>query len=200
VRGAYASPEKFKQTLQDFSVSEEVTAKIYDGFGKLVSKTPKKVKAALFRQALTIMNEELPKEQVQEILEANACCKSGARERASKEFARIQRERSIPERLELISARPYLNMSSAEPDTQGRILVHEVSLQQDGKFACACPTVSKVQRGYEIPREYCYCCGGHFRYHYEIMLGVKLKLVEIVDSPHGSEEREPCAFRFEIVD
>lgn len=106
----------------------------------------------------------------------------------------------MEEKLGLISARPNLNMGSAELDENGLLLDHAVSYHPNEKFECACPTVSKIRRDYAIPREYCYCCGGHFRYHYEIMLGVRLRLVEIVTSPHDTDGEKPCAFRYEMIE
>ena len=193
------SPEKFRETLDDFKVSRDIIDEMYVGFDGIVSKTNKKIKSAFFKQALDVMNEKLPPEKVQEIIEANACCKSGGRKKASEEFARINADKTTEEKLALISARPYLNMGSAELDENRQLLVHAVSFHPGEKFECACPTVSKIKRDYTIPREYCYCCGGHFKYHYEIMLGVKLKLVEIVSSPHDTGGEMPCVFRFEIM-
>ena len=194
------SPEKFRETLDDFKVGQDVIDEMYQGFDKLESKTNKKIKSAFFKQALDVMNEKLPKEQVQEIIEANACCKSGARLKASKEFARVHADKSLEERLKLISERPYMNMGRAELDENSDLLVHAVSFYNGERFECVCPTVSKVKRDYAIPREYCYCCGGHFKFHYEIMLDVKLVLAEIVSSPHDTEGKEPCAFRYRIID
>ncbi len=193
------SPEKFRETLVEFAVGEDIVREIDQGYETVVSKTNKKIKSAYFKQALDVMNAKLPPRRVQEILEANACCRSGARLKASKEFARIQQELPIEERLKLISARPYLNMGSAELDGDGALLVHAVSNHPADRFECVCPTVSRVKRDYAIPREYCYCCGGHFKFHYEIMLGVKLELSEIVSSPHDTEGREPCVFRYRIL-
>ena len=193
------SPEKFRETLTTFAVDEDIIGEMYAGFGEPVSKTPKPTKSAFFRQAIEVMNERLPKERVQEIIEANACCKSGARLKASQEFAKVHKDDTVEERLRLISERPYLNMGRAALDADGTILVHAVTYVFEDRFACACPTVSRVKRDYAIPREYCYCCGGHFKFHYEIMLGVKLELCEIVSSPHDTDGREPCVFRFRIV-
>lgn len=92
-----------------------------------------------------------------------------------------------------------MNMGTAELDSEGNLLVHAVSFHNGERFECVCPTVSHVKRDYAIPREYCYCCGGHFKFHYEIILGVKLELCEIVSSPHDTEGREPCAFRFRMM-
>jgi len=192
------SPEKFEQTLHDFSISNDVIENIYNGFGKLTSKTAKKEKSAFFNQALSVMNDALPKEQVKAVLEANACCKSGVRERNSKEFARINQDLNIEARLKLISKRPYMNMGNAELDEQGFLIIHAVTYHPNDKFECACPTISKIKRNYNIPKEYCYCCGGHFKYHYEIMLGVKLDIVEIVSSPHDTDGCKPCVFKYQI--
>lgn len=193
------SPEKFRQTLDDFHVEQGLINEMYQGFGKLESKTNKKIKTAFFTQALEVMNRRLPPEKVQEIFEANACCKSGVREKYSKEFARINSGLDISDRLKLISARPYLNMGSAELDEEGFLLVHAVYYRPGSSFECACPTLSKIKRDDAIPREYCWCCGGHFKYHYEIMLGLRLKLADIVSSPHDTDGEQPCAFRYEIL-
>ena len=192
------SPEKFKETLMDFAVDEALIGEINHGYEGVVSKTNKKIKSAYFKQALDVMNAELPPKRVQEILEANACCKSGSRLKASKEFSQKHRDLSIPERLALISDRPYMNMGRAELNEAGELIVHAVGAQRDGKYECVCPTVSRVKRDYAIPREYCFCCGGHFKFYYEIMLGVKLRLAEIVSSPHDTEGQKPCVFRYRI--
>lgn len=71
------SPDKFKETLENYQVNQEIVEEIYTGLGNLKSRTDMKTKAAFFKQALEIMNTKLSKEKVKEILEANACCKSG---------------------------------------------------------------------------------------------------------------------------
>lgn len=161
------SPEKFREILDDFHVGQEIIDDMYRGFDKLVSKTNKKIKSAFFTQALDVMKEKLPSEKVQEIIEANACCKSGARDRNSREFAKTNAGLEMVDKLKLISARPYLNMGSADLDENGFLIVHAVSYHPKEKFVCACPTVSKIKHDRAIPREYCYCCGGHFKYHYD---------------------------------
>ena len=193
------SPEKFRETLAEFAVDEATVRRINAGYEDVVSKTNKKIKSAYFKQALDVMNERLPKERVQEIIEANACCKSGARLKASKEFARMNHNLPMEKRLDKISERPYMNMGTAELDSDGFLIVHAVSYRSEDRFECACPTISHVKRDYAIPREYCYCCGGHFKFHYEIMLDVKLELCSIVSSPHDTDGQEPCVFKYRIV-
>lgn len=192
------SPEKFRDILDAYNIDKAIIDKMYDGFGNLTSKTSKKIKSAFFYQALNVMNENLPSETVKKVFEANACCKSGTRERNSKEFARIHKELEMEERLKLISERPYMNMGSAKLDENGFLIVNAVSYDLNGKYECACPTVSKIKRDYVIPREYCYCCGGHFKYHYEIMLDRKLELIAIVSSPHDTDGKKACVFKYRI--
>lgn len=40
------SPEKFRETLDEFQVNQDIIDEIYNGFDSLVSKTNKKVKSA----------------------------------------------------------------------------------------------------------------------------------------------------------
>ena len=86
------SPEKFKESLVKFNVSEDVISKINSGYEDIVSKTPKKTKAAYFKRAVDIMNEQVDSQKLQDIFEWNACCKGGAREKASKAGADIEFE------------------------------------------------------------------------------------------------------------
>lgn len=79
------------------------------------------------------------------------------------------------------------------------IIVTGAGVYNGEKFECVCLTISKVKRDYTIPREHCYCCSGHFKYHYEVMLCGKLKLAEIVSSPHDTDGQKPCVFRYEIL-
>ena len=194
------SPEKFRQTLREFGVGEKVTEKIYSGFEEIKDKSAKPERAAFFGQAVGVMKENLTKEQVKEILQAGACCKGGSRERNSKQFAKDNKELGLKARLKLISERPEWYMGKAELDEQGFLIVYGIAYQQKGKFACACPNVNQKKEACVIPREYCYCCGGHFKHHYEIMLGVKLNLVEIVSSPHDTKGEKPCVFQYQIVE
>ena len=83
------SPEKFHETLVEYGVSEDIIAKIDKGFENIISKTKKETKAKYFKQALLVVENELGLDKTREIFEANGCCKSGAKLKASKEFARI---------------------------------------------------------------------------------------------------------------
>lgn len=52
---------------------------------------------------------------------------------------------------------------------------------------------------YSVSRNYCFCCAEHFKHHYEIMLGVKLKTLEITSSPLDSNGKNPCVIKYAII-
>lgn len=191
------SPEKFKESLEEFQVDKSIIAQINDGYEDIVTKTPKKIKAAYFKRAIDIMTEQMETEQVKEVLEWNACCKGGAREKASKAFAKENAGYALDERLEKIKDVPYMGVPVRNED--GTITVNAVRYSNGERYLCACSNYNGLKYDYSVSRNYCYCCAGHFKHHYEIMLGVKLKTVEIVSSPLDSNGENPCVIKFAIV-
>ena len=189
------SPEKFHETLIEFGVDQKTIEKIDYGFAGILSKMKKMTKAAFFTHALNVMESEIGIDKTREIFEANGCCKTGARLKASKEFSRINNEISLEEKLAKIRKAPYMNMGSPYIDENGDLVVNAVSNFVDGKYHCACPSISK-QPTQPKTKEYCYCCGGHFKFHYEIMLDSKLVIKEIVSSPLDSEGSKPRVIKF----
>ena len=188
---------KFQESLKKFDVDEEIISRINEGFDTIDSKTPKKERALYFKRAVDIMDESIEAERFQEIFEWNACCKGGGREKASKHFADKNAHLSLDEKLELIKDVPHMGRPVRNED--GTITVHAVYYSDGDKFLCACSSFNGVKRDYSVSRKYCFCCAGHFKYHYEIMLGVKLETLEIVSSPLDSEGKNPCVIKFVIT-
>lgn len=191
------SPEKFIETLKLFEIQDEIINIVTEGFEGIVSRSPKKEKAAFFKRATDILIKECDVDTVHRLYESNACCKGGSREKASKEFAKKYADIDYIERLKHINEVPYMGSPMLESDNV--ICVHAVQYIVSGKYACACSNFNKSGYGENVLKDYCYCCAGHFLYHYQIMLGVKLKTLEIVSSPLDSGGAEPCVIRFLIV-
>ena len=190
-------PEKFRESLIKFDVDASIIEQINTGFEQVVSSTPKKIKASYFKRAVDIMDEKVDAGKKRDILDWNACCKSGAREKASKAFARENKELPWKERLAKISEEDYMGTPVLNED--GTITVHAVYYRDGDKYACSCPNFNKLKRDYPVSKTYCFCCGGHFRFHYQIMLGLKLRVKEVVSSPLNSEGEMPCVFIMEII-
>lgn len=110
-----------------------------------------------------------------------------------KEYAAL----SMEEKLEKIKTVP--NMGYGELNSDGTITLHAVSWFENGEYNCGCSNYSKLKRDYSVSKNYCFCCAGHFIYNYQIMLGVKLKTLEIVSSPLDSDGKNPCVMRFQVL-
>ena len=190
-------PEKFRETLVEYGVAGEIIAEIDCGYEKIVSKSPKKAKAQFFKHALSVMESNLSLEKIRTIFEANACCKSGARLKASKEFARINAGLPLEDKLAKIAHAPYMNMGKPALDENGDINVDAVHYQVGERFTCACPAISK-QAIQPDSKNYCYCCAGHFKFHYEIMLNCKLSVAEIISSPLDNNGANSCMIKLRI--
>lgn len=116
--------------------------------------------------------------------------------KASKAFAKENGNLSIDEKLEKIKDIPYMGQPLC--NEQGIITVNAVSYSNGEKYMCACSNFNGLEFDDSVSKNYCFCCAGHFKHHYEIMLGVKLKTIEIVSSPLDSNGQYPCVIKFEI--
>lgn len=67
-----------------------------------------------------------------------------------------------------------------------------------GKTTCSCGLIKKLKQPFSVSPTYCGCCAGHFRYHYQNMLGVAVKLKDVISSPLNTNGEKPCRFLFEI--
>lgn len=190
-------PKKFKESLRKFTIDEETIAMINKDYEEIVDKSPREVRAKYFKHAVDIMNQRIGRSKTKEILEYNACCKSGMREKVSKAFAEVNKELSLEKKIKKISE--VQNMGKPILNEDNTITVHAVNYRENEKFLCACSNFNKVKRDYTVSKDYCFCCGGHFKYHYEIMLGIKLEVEEIISSPLNSDGKDPCVFLFKIA-
>lgn len=190
--------EKFQEALQIFNVPQNVIAKICEVDETVTDKSQKKVKAAYFKKAADILSENVDKELIRNVFEYGACCKSGQRLKVSKAFARENSGLSWKERLELISNIP--NMPRPVLQNDGTLVVHAVNYWDGTRFLCACSNFHKSGYTDPVSKNYCFCCAGHFKFHYEIMLGVNLQTEEIISSPLDSNGKDSCVIRFSITD
>ena len=111
-------PEKFRESLILFGLPETLIRQINGGFEQLVSSSPKKQKAAYFQHAAEVMSAALEEDDLRRVFEWNACCKGGAREKASKAFAKKYADKSLAERIALI---PEGTLHGRAPPDGGRL-------------------------------------------------------------------------------
>ena len=147
------------------------------------------------------MDELLTNEQRLAIMEKQGCCKSGQRDRDCKAFAEEHKDKTLAEKIKLISSIQY--MMSPRLNEDGTITVSFGGNQNGihtGKTTCSCGQIKNLKQPFSVTPTFCGCCAGHFLYHYQNILGVKLKLKEIISSPLNTNGEKPCEFKFEIVD
>lgn len=191
------SPEKFRETFTRFNIDPQVLEEIDSGFEDVTTKTKKSRKLQYFARAVDIMDEKLDFETKRDLMDENGCCKSGARLKNSKAFAKKYAELSPAERAARVGEAP--NMGAARFNADGTLCIDAVKFWDGEKFLCPCPSLNADKRDISVSRTYCMCCAGHFRFHYEIMLGIKLKLLSVDSSPLDTSGKEFCGMTFEVV-
>lgn len=190
-------PEKFKESLIEFNIHPQLVSQINAGYEELVSRSPKKIKAAYFQRAIELMDQQMSFNERYQVLDFNACCKGGAREKAVKAFIKENQQLSLAEKIQKVHMVQHMGNPTLNGDGT---LTTGIYWQVDGVYKCPCPNFNGLKDTPKVSKTYCLCCGGHFRHHYQNMLGIKLKTKEIVSSPLESGGKEPCIIVFEIVE
>ncbi len=146
------------------------------------------------------MDSLLTREECLAVMEKQGCCKSGKRDADCKAFAKEHAGKTLAEKVALLHTVQY--MMDPKLNDDGTITVTYGGFQNGvhtGKTTCSCGTMRKAKQPLNVSRTYCGCCAGHYLYHYQNALGVKLKLKEIVSSPLDSDGENPCSFTFEVI-
>ena len=131
-----------------------------------------------------------------EIMDWGACCKGGVRDKAVKKLAKELNGKNLEKKLKALWDVPNMGQPSLKDD--GTITTGIFYKGADG-YKCACPCFHNEKFQEPISATYCLCCAGHFRYHYQNALGVKLKTMKVLSSPLESLGKKPCVFIYEIV-
>jgi len=133
-----------------------------------------------------------------EMMFHRACCKGGFRLNNARMIAREHGDKSLEEKLELLGQQKY--MGHPRLNENGDIFTgYCAGGSGDGATHCSCWRFGgKFSEGGVMPTSYCLCCGGHFRFHYQKALGLKLRVKEVVTSVFD-DPPDYCSFVLEIV-
>lgn len=184
--------KKVRDTMKKLKISDEIMTQI--DF-EASSNDPSNIIAMIDK-----MDELLTKEQRFSIMEKQGCCKGGQRELDCKAFALEHADKTLSEKIALISSVPYMMSPCLNDD--GTITVTFGDYQNEvhsGKTTCSCGSIQKLKQPFSVSTTYCGCCAGHFLYHYQKALGIKLKLKEINSSPLNTNGEMPCSFTYEVI-
>lgn len=186
--------QRFKKSLHHHKVDEITLSKIFQGYENISDQSKKERKAAFFIRAIDYMDENLSEELCHQIRDACACSTGGWRLKAMQKIAREHCGESLEKKLAAINQVTYSGKPILNED--GTITA---SIGDVGGFPCPCPVFDGLTIDEPISKTYCYCCAGHFRFHYQIALGVELKTKEVVSSALNSLCQEPCRFTYNII-
>jgi hypothetical protein len=147
------------------------------------------------------MDELLTNEQKLAVMEPEGCCKGGKRDADCKAFGKEHKDKPLAEKLALMFSVEYMMTPHLNDDGSFRITMsgHQNGVHT-GKTTCSCGAIKKLKQPFTVSKTYCGCCAGHFLYHYQNALGVKLRIKEINSSPLDSNGENPCSFTFEVLE
>lgn len=185
---------KLLKCLAQYHVDPAMMARIMEGYED-ITNTDKERRPAFLVHAMAVMDEMLDFPTRAKIRGACACSKSGWRERAVRQIAREYEGQSLQARLEALGQVKYMGYPTRHED--GTI---SGGVGTEGGFDCPCPALKGWRYEEPVSPTYCLCCAGHFRHHYQIALGVKLQVKEVLSTALASQRRQPCRFVFEIME
>jgi hypothetical protein len=186
---------RFKHALQELGIPDDVTAQIMAGYETVTDKSSKNVRAAFFIDAVNRMDTLLGSQMCHDVRDACTCSTGGWRLKATQKVAKEYAGKTLQEKLQALGEVRYMGKPILNED--GTITAQ---IGDTGGFECPCPVFNKAQIKAPVPISYCYCCGGHFRFHYQIALGVKLRTKAVLSSTLESNRTQPCRFVYEIVE
>jgi hypothetical protein len=189
-----------RKLLEESSADPAVVEQIMEGLDDLPEeqqggrfRRPSQQRMAFCVRAMARMDELLDFETRCKVRVECTCSKNATR---AKQIAREYKGRSLEERIEAVRQTPYRGGNPV--------------LQDDGTITCGvgtegghdCPCRHFRGWKYEEPVSvtWCLCCGGHFIHFYQVALGVRLRIKEVLSSALQSQRREPCRFVLEVRD
>jgi hypothetical protein len=176
-------------------IPDEILTQI--DFSELEGNQPKEVLALIGQ-----MDHLLTQEECISIMEEQGCNKTGKAHKMNLSFGRTHEGKSIEERIKLLDDKSVHPNVPCHVNDDGTLSVFW-EIGEEGNYQCVCSCYSKLKKEQphigNISKTFCGCCGGHIRHHYQNILGVKLRLKEIVSSPINSNSEERCEFLFEIL-
>jgi len=182
-------PHKIKKTMIKQGIPEKIIAKF---------DFPESINLADTIAFVDQMDKLLTKEQCLAIMEEQGCCKTGVMDVTSRAFGQKYIDKTIEEKIKLLNGADVSYRLPCRLNDDATLSVF--GYEHDGGYKCGCHAIKKLpQQPIKISRTYCGCCGGLHRHSYQNLLGVTLRLKEIVSSPLSSNGEKRCEFLFEVV-
>ena len=187
----------FEKHLQKAGVSGEVVAEIVS-VPYQTANDEKQDNANFCAAVMAKCEELLDLDTIKEMMCHRACCKSGFRLSNARRIAQEHGEKSLADKLVLLGEEKYMGHPSLTESGD----IYTGTCAGSGApddLRCSCWRFGgRFSSGGSMPLSYCLCCGGHFVFHYQKALGLKLRVKEVVTSVFG-DPPQYCSFLLEIV-
>jgi len=176
--------------LEKAGIERDIIDKIMQGGENILRKTSPAKKADWMREAMLRMNKLLDLKTRKTVREACACRLTGRPLKASQAIAR--ENKSLEDRIKAANKAIAVFGGCVRMQENGEILMRFAPEGLD-HYQCAC------LRGADkpLPVTYCFCCGGHAKYHLQISLGLDLDYT-IRSTALSSGGKLPCTFSLRI--
>jgi hypothetical protein len=183
---SFGKIQKLADSLEANKIKKTIINKIMIN-GNTIKQTDKnEKKAKWFYNAMIVMDNELDDETRKKVRQDCACCLGGKRHelcvRINKNYETTEKRIEVANQTKLVFGNGVRILSKGK---------YEVSFFPEKMESKMCPCLKGLDETMTIT--YCYCCGGHVKYHLETVLGKKLsvKVLETVLSTNG---RKGCRF------
>jgi len=184
--------------LQKAGVDNDLIRRIMSVEYPHASRQPKQDTANFMAAAIRQCETDLDDETLNAVMFDRACCKGGFRLKNARQFAKSHPSSDMTEKLHDLGSVRYMGHPFLNRD--GDIQINAVGEPDGRRMTCPCWRLGGfLPENGPMPLSYCRCCGGHFQFHYQVALGIPLRLKSVVSSMLNSEGELPCVFIFEIL-
>jgi hypothetical protein len=185
------SINKIRKTMRDMKIHEDIISAL----DKAQSSSDSNENCVLF---INKMDELLTPEQRNRILERQGCLHTGWFDKAYRAFYQAHSEKTLIEKLELLSSKRDNCGESCRLNEDGTISVFLCPPGLSDR-RCECATIKLLEgKPVHVSPTYCGCCAGHIRYHFQHALGKKMKLLRIASTPFDPDGNKGSEFVYEI--
>jgi len=159
---------------------------------------PQQDNANYYAKAMPECEKLLGFDMTAKIMFDRACCKSGYRLNNAKQLNKEHKDKPLSEKLKILGTLKYMGHPYLNNDRD--IVSDAVGSKEYKNMTCPCWRLKGCKPvGENMPLTYCLCCAGHFMFHYQKALNLKLRVKKVVSSIINSEGKEPCIFVYEIL-
>lgn len=186
----YHRIRELAKQLGKAGIKQGTIDKIMEGGENILRKTSPTKKADWMREAMLRMNRLLDLNTRKTVREACACRLTGRPLKASQAIAR--ENKSLKGRIKAGNEALSVFGGCVRMQENGEILVR---FAPEGLDHYRCPCLPGADK--PLPVTYCFCCGGHIKYHLQISLGRELDYT-IHSTALSSGGKLPCTFSLRI--